>query len=207
MSMLDVRMLLKDIYSATKQPRLVQVPRLTYFMFDGRGHPAVSSDFHPAIASLYTLAYTLKFEKKKLHPEQDYKVMPLEGLWKAGTLYDFDAIPREDWLWTLMIMQPPRLDPDEFAELVERAAKKKPELPLDRVQLAALEEGTSAQVMHVGPYSHEGPAVESLMEFMAQQGYEPYGKHHEIYLSDPNRVPEEKRKTIIRYACRPVARP
>ena len=65
------------------------------------------------------------------------------------------------------------------------------------------EEGLSAQVMHIGPYSEERPTIEKLHAFIAEQGYEPSGKHHEIYLGDPRRAAPEKLKTIIRQPVRP----
>ncbi len=35
-------------------------------------------------------------------------------------------------------------------------------------------------------------------EYLPQNGLEPAGKHHEIYLSDPRRVAPEKLKTVLR---------
>jgi len=68
--------------------------------------------------------------------------------------------------------------------------------------LERLVEGRSAQVLHVGPYSEEGPTVERLHAFIRQQGGEPSGKHHEIYLNDPRRTAPEKLKTILRQPMR-----
>jgi hypothetical protein len=34
--------------------------------------------------------------------------------------------------------------------------------------------------------------------FIAEEGYERAGKHHEIYLSDPRRAAPEKMKTVLR---------
>ena len=35
-------------------------------------------------------------------------------------------------------------------------------------------------------------------DFVKEKGYELKGKHHEIYLGDPNRTKPERLKTIIR---------
>jgi hypothetical protein len=59
-------------------------------------------------------------------------------------------------------------------------------------------------VLHVGPYSAEGPTIAALHAFIAAQGLELSGKHHEIYLGDPGRTAPEKLRTIIR---QPVAAP
>ncbi|MDA8413171.1 MAG: menaquinone-dependent protoporphyrinogen IX dehydrogenase [Desulfobacteraceae bacterium] len=52
--------------------------------------------------------------------------------------------------------------------------------------------------MYIGPYSGEGPTIESLHAFIRNNGHERCGKHHEIYLSDPRRTAPEKLKSIIR---------
>jgi hypothetical protein len=39
-------------------------------------------------------------------------------------------------------------------------------------------------------------------EFIPQHDYEMIGKHHEIYLSDPNRTAPEKLKTVLRQPVR-----
>jgi hypothetical protein len=52
--------------------------------------------------------------------------------------------------------------------------------------------------MHIGPYSEEGPTIKKLHTFIQDHGYRIRGLHHEIYLSDPRRVPPERWKTILR---------
>ncbi|MFZ1694187.1 MAG: GyrI-like domain-containing protein [Flavobacteriales bacterium] len=59
-------------------------------------------------------------------------------------------------------------------------------------------EGASAQILHTGPYSAEGPTIAKLHAFIHENGGKLRGKHREIYLSDARRVPQEKLRTIIR---------
>ena len=66
------------------------------------------------------------------------------------------------------------------------------------MRLEAFCEGLCAQVLHVGPFSAEGPVIEALHAFIAEQGGRLVGKHHEIYLSDPRRTAPERIRTIIR---------
>lgn len=202
MAKADMRKLLKDLYTAGPQPKLVEVPPLTYFMIDGQGDPNASADFQAAVEALYSLSYTRKFEVKKSDPEHDYVVMPLSGLWWADDPADFAGLNKEKWYWTLMIAQPPPLTEARFAALVEQVRRKKDLPALERVRLETLEEGLAAQVMHMGPYSEEGPTIQRLFEFIEAQGRKLFGKHHEIYMSDPRRVAPEKWKTIIRHPCR-----
>lgn len=199
MPKLDPKRLFKDLYSPpATQVVAVTVPQFAFFMVDGAGDPNGSAAFQDATEALYALSYALKFARKKTHPEQDYAVMPLEGLWWSADLAAFGLGLRQDWLWTLMIMQPPRLTDEQFAELVEQAASKKPLPALSQVRLETFDEGLCAQTLHRGPYSSEAATVQRLHAWATERGYELRGKHHEIYLSDPRRTAPEKLKTIIR---------
>ena len=97
-----------------------------------------------------------------------------------------------------MIMQPDYI----VADLVETAraqvARKKNLPALPRLCLETLHEGRAAQIMHLGPYAAEAPTIERLHQFIAAQGGQRTGKHHEIYLNDPGRTAPEKLKTVIR---------
>ena len=82
---------------------------------------------------------------------------------------------------------------------VEEVKRKKDLAALPKIRLETYHEGLSAQIMHVGPFSEEPATIARLHDFITQQGYTIYRKHHEIYLSDFRRTAPEKLKTIIRY--------
>jgi hypothetical protein len=197
MDKLDLKKTYKALYAAKEQPALIEVPELHYLMVDGHGDPNDNPLFTDGMGAVYGLAYTLKFMLKK-QSVADYAVMSLQGLWWAEDPGDFPAGARDRWQWTLMILQPDFVTP----ELVEAArvemARKKAAARLEEVRLERLAEGLCAQVLHVGPYSEEGPTIARLHTFIAAQGRRACGKHHEIYLSDPRRTMPEKMKTIIR---------
>jgi hypothetical protein len=50
--------------------------------------------------------------------------------------------------------------------------------------------------MIIGPYAKEQPTLKRLHDFIEEHGYKMRGPHHEIYISDPRRVPPERLKTI-----------
>ncbi|MEW6727168.1 MAG: hypothetical protein AB1327_09465 [Bacillota bacterium] len=90
MPKIDLKKELKDLYNAPVQrPALVDVPEKNFLMIDGMGDPNTSQEFKDAIEALYSLSYTLKFMVKKENPENDYVVMPLEGLWRADDMSGF----------------------------------------------------------------------------------------------------------------------
>jgi hypothetical protein len=202
MGKLDLKKTFKDLYlPSAKEVTLVTVPEFVYFMIDGSGDPNGNQHFQAAVEALYSLSYTLKFDLKKAGGE-DYAVMPLEGLWWCPDMVGFDALNREKWLWTLLMVQPVPPTPKEFADLAARTEKKKSLPTVGQVRMEAWTEGPRAQIMHIGPFSEEGPTITLMHDFIAQNGYRSDGKHHEIYLSDPRRSAPEKMKTVLRQPVR-----
>jgi hypothetical protein len=62
------------------------------------------------------------------------------------------------------------------------------------------------QIMHVGPNSEEVATLARLHhEFLPEHSLVAQGHHHEIYLTDPNRVAPEKLKTVLRQPVRHAA--
>lgn len=196
---IDLKKELKELYNAPMKPVLVDVPDMNYLTIDGTGDPATSKEYMDAVRTLYPLAYTIKFTIKK--NGADYGVMPLEGLWWADDMEHF-ADNRDAWKWTSMIMQPAFVTKETFKDAAELVKKKKDLPALDKVRFGPFKEGRAAQVMHIGPYSAEGPTIEALHAFIAERGYERSGKHHEIYLSDPRKAAAERMKTVIRQPVR-----
>jgi hypothetical protein len=166
-------------------------------MIDGAGDPNTSQAFQEAMQALYTVAYTLKFMIKK-EKKVGYPVMPLEGLWWADDIAAFSMENKSAWKWTLMILQPKVVTKALVKKVVKQAMEKKGLVALEKLRLDVLHEGLSVQMMHIGPYSAEGPTIEKLHGFAREHGYELHGKHHEIYMSDPRKVKPEKMKTVIR---------
>ena len=59
---------------------------------------------------------------------------------------------------------------------------------LSLMRVSSFEEGKSAQILHVGPFSQEAVTIEKLHQFIESRGGKTREKHHEIYLSDMRRV-------------------
>lgn len=198
---LDLKRKYKFLFNPTpKQVTVVDVPLLQYLMLDGAGNPNTAQAYQDAVNALYSLAYTLKFMLKKdvTHPV-DYPVMALEGLWWTPDMRDFSVQRKDDWLWTMMIMQPDIVTPALVEQAREQAAARKGDLPaLGKVRLETFAEGLCAQIMHIGPYAAEAPTVEKLHGYIHENGYRMIGKHHEVYLSDPRKADPARMKTVLR---------
>lgn len=198
MTKVDFKKELKHLYSASAQKAvIVDVPQMNFLMVDGQGDPNISQQYKDAVGALYTVSYTLKFLVKK-EKAVDYGVLPLEGLWWVDDMTKFSVEDKNAWQWTAMIMQPEYVTKELFTKALEQVQKKKNLPALSRMRYGAFNEGLSAQVMHIGPYSAEGPTVEKLHASIKESGCQLRGKHHEIYLSDPGRSAPEKLKTIVR---------
>ncbi len=203
MTKIDLKKEFKSLYTASKsKATMVEVPELNYLMIDGEGDPNTSIEYQEAMEALFPVSFKVKFISKK-EKSQDYVVMPLEGLWWVDNMEDFNVEDKSGWKWTAMIMQPDFITKNMIKEAVEVVEEKKNPTALSKMRFESLQEGLSAQIMHIGPYSEEGPTVASLHDFIEKEGYEfegniPGQRHHEIYLSDMRRTKPERLRTIIR---------
>jgi len=198
----DFKKTQKKLYQpSSKEVVMIIVPEMQFLMIDGMGSPGDSQEYQDALATLYPVAFKTKFLSKG--KGKDYVVPPLEGLWWADDMNDFRSGHREKWKWTMGIMQPPWITKELIEEAIEITRKNKPELSelLTKLRFENYNEGKSAQIMHLGPFSEEGPTIDKVHNFIEQQSGKFDGltqKHHEIYLSDPRRAKPENMKTVIR---------
>jgi hypothetical protein len=197
MEKIDLKKELKELYRpSTREVSEVNVPPLSFLMVDGEGDPNTSSTYKEAVEALFSVSYAVKFAIKK-DQGIDYGVMPLEGLWWADDMSTFISGDKASWKWTLMIMQPSFVT----AKLVEstvRSLQDKKTLPgLARLRFDTFSEGRCAQMLHIGPFSEEGPTIQRVHDYIASRS-SLRGRHHEIYLSDIRRAAPDKWKTIIR---------
>jgi hypothetical protein len=199
----DFKRQLAPLYAATPAPALVEVPELSFLMVDGHGDPNASQQFRDAVSALYAVAYAAKFALKRAGV-LDYSVMPLEGLWWVPDMSTFSIEDKAAWDWTMMILQPSELS-DEVFEQARAKAADKGLAAVERLRLQRFAEGRAVQLLHRGAYSAEGPTIAALHAFIAENGMQLRGKHHEIYLSDPSRTAPERMKTILRQPVRPRA--
>ncbi|HUL38773.1 MAG TPA: GyrI-like domain-containing protein [Methanomassiliicoccales archaeon] len=176
----------------------VVVPQLRFLTIEGQGDPNSSKEFQRAIEALYSISYTLKFTIKKQDASKDFRVGPLEGLWWNTEEGELVQGKKSDWAWKAMILLPSSIEEGSVEGAREAAMGKKDNPSLNKVVLEDLEEGRSAQITHVGPWSAEAESINRVKDFIKEKGGVPRGKHHEIYMSDPRRVAPEKLKTVIR---------
>ena len=204
MNKIDLKKELKYLYApSTKKVEIVDVPKFKFVMVDGGIRPAetpeTSQEFQDAMGALYGVSYTLKFMSKLRETNPiDYTVMALEGLWwtESG---EFDFNKKEEWKWTVMILQPEHITEEMYQEALQQVKEKRENPALSKIRFESFHEGLCMQIMHIGPYAEEPRTIEKMTAFAQENGYRLRGKHHEIYLGDPRRTKPERLKTILRH--------
>ncbi len=197
---IDLYKLHKTEYAATRKPALMELKPATYLAISGQGAPG-GEQFTASIGALYGVAFTIKMTRK-FAGQQDYAVCKLEGQWWTEPASDFGKLPPDQWRWKLLIRTPDFIREADLRQAVAVLLKRGKGEDVKRVRLEPLAEGLCVQMLHVGPYDKECETIAVMKAFAEKQGLAFCGKHHEIYLSDPRRVPPERLKTILRHPVR-----
>jgi hypothetical protein len=198
---LDLYKLNKTEYAATRKPALVELKPATYLAISGQGAPG-GEKFTASIGALYGVAFTIKMTRK-FAGQPDYAVCKLEGQWWSEPASEFGKLPPDQWLWKLLIRTPDFIKEEDLRQAVAVLLKRGKGEEVKRVRLESLAEGLCVQMLHVGPYNKAHETIALMHAFAEKKGLAFSGKHHEIYLSDPRRVPPERLKTILRHPVRP----
>lgn len=201
----------KEFYQPPKKPVIVTIPAMNFVAVCGKGDPNdPDGDYKAAISLLYGIAYTIKMSYKGDHKIDgffEYVVPPLEGLWQQPDVDGVGFAHKESFEWVSMIRLPEFVTPEVFEWAREEATRKK-KMDFSRVEFFHYEEGLCVQCMHVGSYNDEPETLRQMDEFAAGKGYavdfSDQRRHHEIYLSDPNKTAPEKCKTVLRHPIRKI---
>ncbi|HLJ67589.1 MAG TPA: GyrI-like domain-containing protein, partial [Chloroflexota bacterium] len=140
-------------------------------------------------------AYTIKLEGKARG--HDFVVPKLEGLWWA-----LGSADPGEWRWKLLLRVPGFVSHRDLSDAVRALEERGKGSDAAEVQLEDLDEGLCVQALHIGPYNRENETIDRMTAVAHENHLEFVGVHHEIYLSDPNRTPPERLRTILRHPVR-----
>lgn len=203
MKKIDLKKKFMYLYApSSKKVEIVDIPAFQFVMIDGRMQPGetpeTSQGFQDAMHALYGISFTLKFMSKKRDDNPiDYTVMALEGLWWTDS-DEFDFKRKDQWQWTMMMMQPDHITERMYLDALHAVKEKKDNPALSRIRFESFQEGLCMQIMHIGPYNDEPKTIDKMYTFATENGYKLCGKHHEIYLGDPRRAKPARLRTILR---------
>ena len=178
---------------------------MQYLAVQGQGDPnQEGGEYKQDLQLLYSLAYTIKMSKKGSHQIKDYfdfVVPPLEGFWWQDGVEGIDYAHKEKFNFISCIRMPDFVTDDVLTWTKKEAAVKKG-LDFSPVKLLTLTEGKCVQIMHHGSYDDEPATIDKMHQFITENNlkldFSDKRRHHEIYLSNPQRTKVENLKTIIR---------
>lgn len=190
----------KADYATPRKPVLLEMPPARYLSITGHGE-AGGREFQTQVSAIYGVAFTVKMAAKT--GGRDYVMSKMEGQW-WGENPDEVLLgqQRSVWNWKLLIRTPDFVTESEVEDTIHKLAEKGKTPEVAQVRLETLNEGKCVQMLHVGPYTAEAPALQAMRDFVVTQGLTLHGLHHEIYLSDPRRTAPAKLRTILRHPVR-----
>lgn len=180
--------------------RFIEIPTHRFVMADGKGPPGGEA-FTQRLPGMYGTAYKLRFALKAAGTET--KVGSLEGLWWTESAEtDLDRIlssDRDGWRLTLLVALPDEASETEIEDaLAAGRAKVEPTIGAN-LRVESFGEGRVAQTLHVGPYTAERPTIERLHGAIHDAGLKERGRHHEVYLGNPQQSAPERLRTVLRH--------
>jgi len=134
----------------------------------------------PYMKALYGAVY---FAKMKVYKPKGVKMElgKLSAFWPDAHLK-----PKNEWtgIWGVPV-------PDYVT--AKDIIQKDPKI---KANVEVWKGGECAEILHLGPYSEEGPTIQKLHDFVKESGYKLVGPHEEEYLTRPD---AKVMKTVIRY--------
>ncbi|MFI3329523.1 MAG: GyrI-like domain-containing protein [bacterium] len=202
---LDYKKLEKEYYNS-KKPTIINVKKMNFITFDGRGNPgSENSDFTRGIGLLYSTAYTLSMSYKSDYKIKDFEqfvVAPLEGYWYQEGIEGYDPTRKDLFVFKLMIRMPEFITKEDFIWAIDKISKKK-NLDYSEIKYDIIEEGLCVQALHIGSYDSGFETTKLMHDFIEDNGYQldfsNLRHHHEIYISDNRKTHVDKLKTILRH--------
>lgn len=168
-----------------KEPQVRAVPDQKVLVVEARGDPtAVGSQ---AFGLLFKTYFKLKGVPKGPRQPAPRARWPLSP-----------NTPKEQWVGRYALPVPESVDSLPTQEAGASGL---------RAELTTWKYGDVAEILHVGPYDREEPAIRTLMQFIKDNGYEITGEHEEEYIKGPGaffKGNPEKYLTIIRYRVKKV---
>ena len=190
-------------YSSKEAPELIEVEKAKFISIHAKGS-FTDKIFYNRITALTHTAHAVKelFENS----DQAFDVSVLEGLYwydeqKYGAIRIsriYDTFPLRELEYRLMIRIPEYVTPEDILKAKKAVAPVYKALS-SNAEFFELNEGTCAQILHVGPFAYEAETLREVESFVEKKHLVKNGSHHEIYLVDFTKVDsQEGLRTILR---------
>ena len=201
----------KELYMPATKPTIVTVPVTNYVAIRGKGNPNIEDgEYKQAIKKLYSVAYAIRMSYKgeyQIEGFYEFVVPPLEGFWWQDNVEGVDYSNKDSFNWISVIRLPEFVTKDVFEWAIKEATRKN-NIDCLKAEYLTVDEGLCIQIMHIGSFDDEPESIALMDRYIEENGYmndiNSTRLHHEIYLSDTNKVPVEKWKTVIRHPVKRV---
>ncbi len=196
-STVDYRKEFRHLYSGSeKKVEIVHAPKMNYLAIDGIGDPTASHELGAAAEILCRVSLELRLAASRAEV-MDFCVMPLETIWWSDD-QERPPLPGSDPRWTAMIMQPV-ISPAMLDEAIARLEKEPNPSPfLGEVRLVRFYEGLAAQTLARTDEPCCATALDRINRYISENGYQPRGAVHEVFLEGFCVNPGPKSQRILR---------
>jgi hypothetical protein len=197
MSTPEERQLLRTLYLPPADGFVVvDVPEMRFLTIEGSGGHEQQA-FADGTRWLLSAIAPLRPVARE-HMGTHYVEPPLEVLWWADDMRDLIAGDRSTFRWRQMIVMADWLD-DRLVERGIREASEDLGAVPSSLRLDRFDEGRCVQTLHVGAEDGAVETMHRLYEvFLPSNHLAAVGAFHEIYLSDPKRVPRRRTTVVLR---------
>jgi hypothetical protein len=187
-------------HASTDHAIFVVVPERRFLAVDGVGLPT-AADHRLATETLREIAEHLQ-RRLREQGTSGSRIGVIECAWSPPTELAPADVPtafadRTHWQWEQLIELPARITDADVAAAIEHVARVHGG-HLVPVRGVTFTEGHAAQVLHVGDRAGEPLTVGKLYGAVADAGYRPNGRLHELLLVDPDQVPAGRGRAILR---------
>jgi hypothetical protein len=190
----DLLALHAEEYAAGRTPRVVPTTPARYLSMDGAGQVQGARFLELALA-LSGLLRDLRARARR-GTGNDFRLPPLEALLGAPRAPGIAIDPEGVTAWKLLLRIPAFVRSSDLSALAGERAGNGHGLPAARIE--ELREGRCIQGLHVGPLAGVPGAVDRLRRAAADQELVVRGRLHQVWLSDPERTPPERRRIVLR---------
>lgn len=201
MGKIDITRELDWLYrGSVKKPDFVDVPPFNFLVINGYGDPNRSRFFREAMYLIFNVSLAIKDSCRKMNRADgyfDYIIPPIEGLWftEKGT---FSWQRKNEWKWKIMIMQPEFITKKMVDEILSELSERRPDKSYSTIYFENFHEGLCVQMLHNDIYSKIPETLEKMKKLAVDKKLVPTGKIHEIFFTDPRKIPPDNYRTLLR---------
>lgn len=85
----------------------------------------------------------------------------------------------------------------DYEKVIRKALERRRDTWVVQIRFERIVAGSCLQLLHIGPHAAIPETLYKIQQYAKANELQTLPSHHEIYLSDPERVAEEKLRTVL----------